>query len=105
MSIKPIKPGEIQDIKNAIIPDIIIDCINELLLKNWNGERATFKQNELLEIILLKDTTLTGQKLMKEHLLDFEDIYRKQGWVVEYDKPGYNEEYEAYFVFKKKGKA
>ncbi len=24
-----------------------------------------------------------------------------EGWIVEYDKPGYDESYDAYFVFKK----
>ena len=32
--------------------------------------------------------------------LDIEDLYTK--WNVEYDKPGYNESYQAYFIFSRK---
>lgn len=31
--------------------------------------------------------------------LDIEDIYREQGWRVDYDKPAYNENYQASFTF------
>ena len=37
--------------------------------------------------------------VFSNHWLDVEDIYREQGWNVEYDKPTYNETYDAYFVF------
>lgn len=99
MSVKPITPHEIQDIKNLEIPDSIIESVNELIVKYWNGSSASFKQPELLERVLEKDKTLTSQKIFSEHLFDFEPLFRNQGWVVEYDKPGYNESYEAYFKF------
>lgn len=34
--------------------------------------------------------------------LDVEDIYRKEGWKVVYDKPAYCETYEPTFTFSKK---
>jgi hypothetical protein len=40
--------------------------------------------------------------MFNKHWFDIEDIYRKAGWAVEFDKPGYNESYESFFVFKKK---
>jgi hypothetical protein len=33
--------------------------------------------------------------------MDVEDVYQKAGWEVEFDKPGYNEDYEANFKFSK----
>jgi hypothetical protein len=32
-------------------------------------------------------------------LLDIEPIYREAGWIVEYDKPAYCENYDANFTF------
>lgn len=37
--------------------------------------------------------------LDREHL-DVEDVYRAAGWEVTYDKPGYNETYDATFTFR-----
>ena len=39
---------------------------------------------------------------MKAGWLDVEGIYRKAGWDVEYDSPGYCEDYPATFKFRKK---
>ena len=40
--------------------------------------------------------------IFSNHWLDVEDIYRKQGWKVVYDSPGYDESYDAYYEFRKK---
>lgn len=34
--------------------------------------------------------------------MDFEPIYEAQGWKVQYDKPGWDETYDAFFEFKEK---
>lgn len=34
--------------------------------------------------------------------LDIEETYRKAGWSVVYDKPGYNETYDAFYTFTRK---
>jgi hypothetical protein len=31
--------------------------------------------------------------------MDVEPVYRKAGWKVDYDRPGYNESYEAHYTF------
>ena len=36
--------------------------------------------------------------------MDFEDLYRKSGWSVSYDKPAYNENYDAFLIFNKRKK-
>jgi hypothetical protein len=63
-----------------------------------NTRRITFKQDELIAEILSRDAQFT-RDAFKNHWLDIEDTYREQGWTVEYDSPGYNESYDAYFVF------
>ena len=44
---------------------------------------------------------ITEQEVYDRNLLDVEDAYRKLGWKVAYDKPGYNEAYEGTYQFKK----
>lgn len=48
-----------------------------------------------------EDPRPSRQFIFDKHWLDIEDTYRKAGWNVEYDKPGYCENYDAYFVFSK----
>jgi hypothetical protein len=40
-------------------------------------------------------------EVFSKHYLDFEDVYRKQGWKVYFDRPGFNESYTATFTFSK----
>ena len=40
-----------------------------------------------------------SKMLYEKHYLDVEDAYRKRGWIVDYDKPAYNETYDAFFEF------
>lgn len=72
-NVKPISPAE-ADISNTI-PDKAIELI----------------QFEL---------GLSRQEIFDNRLLDVEDVFRSQGWKVEYDKPGYNESYPATFTFR-----
>ncbi|MDG1949717.1 MAG: hypothetical protein P8J32_02740 [bacterium] len=45
---------------------------------------------------------MTRRKVFDEKRLDIEPAFEKDGWKVVYDKPGYNESGNAYFVFSKK---
>lgn len=105
---KPIKPEDV--IKTGPkIPDFIIDSVNSLIRKKWDGHEAKIYQNEILDMVSIRERDPeypsdlpTRKEVFDNHWLDFEDLYRKQGWNVYYDKPGYCETYEAYFVFSKK---
>jgi len=101
-SVQPITPQEVVDKKLESIPDAVIRAFNGLIAKKFNGSSATIKQNEAINAILTEDERIGRQEIFDNHWLYIEDIYRKIGWIVEFDKPGYNESYEAYFVFKKK---
>ena len=47
----------------------------------------------------------SADKICEEGWLDVEDVYRKAGWEVIYDAPGYNESfYEPSFEFRIKNK-
>lgn len=90
---KPLSPSEAFDLKQKVIPDKVIDIINEMILENFNGGVAILQQAELSRRIK------AGLGDFHQRWLDFEDVYRKQGWKVTYDKPGYNETYPAVFRF------
>jgi ASC-1-like (ASCH) protein len=69
--------------------------INKLLAHNYNDNRIIIKLSDLKN--KLAHAGYTGQ--IQNHWLDFEDIYRKQGWRVRCDVPGFNESYETYWEF------
>jgi len=97
----PIKPKEVQARKNASLPEEVFQVFNDLIVENWDGHQATVNQDEAAKRIA-KALNITRQQAFDRSLLDVEDAYQKAGWKVVYDKPGYNETYEAYFTFRKK---
>lgn len=98
---KPITPDQITPRKQDLIPDAVIDVFNDLIAKHWNGNRSVVKQKDVVAL-LVANHNMTREDIYNNHYLDVEDIFRRAGWHVEYDKPGYNETYDATFIFKKK---
>jgi hypothetical protein len=101
-NVKPITPKEVVKEKLLSIPDEVIEAFNELIAKNWDGYRAGMKQDDIVALIKQKMSLKKDDTIFERHWLDVEDIYRKVGWIVEYDKPAYNESYDATFEFRKK---
>lgn len=100
---KPITPAEATSKKLANIPDHVIEAFNTLIAKHYDGRSATVKQDEVLAAIVTDE--ITRSMVFENHWLDVEDIFRKAGWDVEYDKPAYNESYPATFTFTSKDKS
>lgn len=98
--IKPITPNEVLSAKASKIPDEVIAEFNELIANDWNGHRSVVRQNEICTLVA-KRLDVKRQTVFDNKWLDVEDIFRQAGWKVEYDKPGYNETYEATFTFSK----
>lgn len=98
--VKPIKASEIDNKKGEAIPDSVFEVFNELITKNYSGGSATVYQKDVVRMLVKKG--LTGSEIYDNHWLDVEDIYRKAGWKVKYDKPAYCETYDAYFVFSRR---
>lgn len=94
--VKPLKPSEVQVAKNESIPQEVIEAVNKMIVKKWNGRCARFTQDELLVTI-----QLDREAIFQNKLLDFEPLYREAGWKVEFDQPGFNESYDASFTFTK----
>jgi len=89
MSAKPINANEILSKKKASIPDAMIEAINELLTKNWNGVESKFKRDDLIELYLSKigegNLEQNREIIFNNHYLDFDSIYEAEGWQIEYD--------------------
>lgn len=101
-TVQPITPHDVVDKKLETLPDAVIRAFNTLIAKKFNGYQSNIKQEEAINAIIAEDETIGRQEIFDNHWLDVEDIYRKIGWDVTFDKTGYNESYSAYYVFKKK---
>lgn len=103
---KVFTPKDAKEHKLASIPDFVYRAFNNLLAKNYDAYSTVILQNEVItEIIRLCPLDdITVQTIWENKWLDVEDEYRKNGWEVEYDKPGLGETYLARFIFKPKEK-
>lgn len=106
--IKPITPQEVEEARKNDIPSFVIEAVNKLLKKKWDGQKAIITQDEIISemkpsnVLGLENGIRFRGAVFSNHWLDFEDLYRESGWKVEYDKPSYSESYKAYFKFTKK---
>jgi len=98
-----ISPEDIDTNMEDIIPKYVTDAVNTLIKKNYRGSSFIIKQKEIIAEIQ-KKKQVTPEYLFENKYLDFEDIYRNKGWKVDYDKPGYSENYDAFFKFTPKNK-
>ena len=96
-----IKPDEIRQAAWKDLDKDVETAVDKLLVKHWDGYEAKFTQEEVLQAVCLAKN-FSRERVYREKLLDFEEAYRAAGWSVFYDKPGYNESYEATFQFKKR---
>lgn len=90
---KPFSPKEAQAAAGASIPDFVIEAFNELLAEG-GGVNVRINVDDAIERIKIKSTATFDNKW-----LNVEPIYRRSGWKVRYDKPGYNESYMPFFEF------
>jgi hypothetical protein len=98
---KPLSPDEV----GVDLPDFVIEGVNDAIRDKYRGGEFNIKQDELIKFIMKRAPEgITRQKLFEKKYLDFEEVYREVGWTIEYDKPGWNESYEANFTFKPKNR-
>jgi len=97
--IKPITPSEVVVQKEKSFPEEVIQVFNDLIANNWNGRESCFT------LKVARSAVVKALKLKKikfeDCYLDIEEIYRKQGWNVIYDKPAIDESYDSFFKFTK----
>lgn len=100
--VKPLAPADIVSAQVELFPDFVIETWNKAIARSWSGTQSHIMQEDMvLELIAASPTLIDRRDVFTRHWLDIEDVYRAEGWIVEYDKPAYNERYKAYFVFKK----
>ena len=92
------KPSEVEKAKRGKLPQEVLDVFDELIVENWCDGEAVVGQDEIVKR-LAERLKMPRQEIFDRHLLDVEDVYRRAGWKVEYDKPGCCETYEATFTF------
>jgi hypothetical protein len=92
---KAFSPAEARGAKRHVIPDFVLAVVNQLLAEGFNERGINVPQQEIIDRVKL----LTGSDAFNMKWLDFESLFEDEGWIVKYDKPGYNESYDAFFVF------
>ena len=93
-----LKPGDMDTLEGLRqLPDFVIESVNQCIQESWDGTQARFTQDALASIMAEK-SGLSVRALYGNKYLGFEPQYRALGWRVIYDKPGYCESYDAYFV-------
>jgi hypothetical protein len=101
---KAMSPGEVWQYKADTFPDFVFQAFNECIGKEYTNKSATVKQidviNRMSQLMPGDSYESNKAKIFAEGWLNVEEVYRKLGWKVEYDKPGYNESYGAFWVFK-----
>lgn len=100
MPTQPISPTELATACEKEIPGEVFEVFNDLMKLSWDGTQAVVNQDDAASMIA-KRLGITTSDVFKMRYMDVEEHYRKKGWVVTYDKPGYCEAGEATFVFKK----
>ncbi len=96
MKVKPLGPDEIV----YDIPDFVIEAINTLLKKKFRGKECTIKANDIIAEGRKNGRGDTNKDWFAEKWMDFENLYREQGWSVKYDQPCYGDsDFEAYYTF------
>lgn len=98
-----ISPTDIVAQKAKDFPDFVLQEWNKIIAKNFTSGSALVFQKDVIEVLLPHTQHGNRQEIFDQHWLDVEEIYRAQGWDVVYDKPAYNESYEASFKFTPKG--
>lgn len=93
----PMSPAEAMELQVQQIPDEVFIAFNALIAQDLSNGRATVKQNDV--VARLEGQGMNRREIYDRHWLDVEDSYRALGWKVLYDKPGYNETYDAFFEF------
>jgi hypothetical protein len=95
---RPIKPNEVAAVATVAIPAVVFETVNLLIARNFSHDSAVVKQKEIVSNLVSKG--LFEREIFDNGYLNIEESYKAAGWNVYYDKPGYNESYDATFTFR-----
>lgn len=95
---KPISPAEAKKLQYTYIPEAVYAAVNKFLVQKANSKNITIKVKDVIEEIE-RTSDITSTDLYDNYWLDIEPAYKEQGWIVFYDKPGWNENYDSFWKF------
>lgn len=96
-----ITPEQVSEVRENAIPPEVLKVFNDMIVENFDGHSARLDQDDVLERVV-QNTGVARGLVLSRNWLNVEDIFRRAGWKVEYDKPAYCENYTAYWIFSKK---
>lgn len=95
---RPLSPTEMNEFRQeTVIPPEVYEVFNEMIVERLRHGSASFKLKEVTERLAARG--IDRQEMFDKGMLDVEPAYIEVGWKVEYDQPGYNETYDAYYIF------
>lgn len=98
---KPITPNEAKKSTSSAIPSFVIEAFNEMISTRLRRGVARFDLKEVADLAMSKAPPgFERQTLWDRNYMDVEPLFERAGWKVQFDKPGYCESYEAFFVFR-----
>jgi hypothetical protein len=100
--VEPIKPKDIIDNLDDIIHPAVIKAVNTLLKEQYRGGTTRITLKEISKKAKEICPELTTKEMEDKKHLDFEPVFRKAGWKVTYDQPGWDESYDSFFEFSAK---
>lgn len=95
----PITPDEAEQASYQTIPPFVVAAFNAEIAAAYSGGEAKVVQKKVVTRI---EATIPDATTFDIRWLNVEELYRANGWSVTYDKPGYNETYDASFLFKRR---
>lgn len=100
--VKPITPDEAYS--EVVIPDFIIEAVNALIKEKYFGKTKDFAiyQKELIDLIDKNNPNINWEDVFEKEWLDFEKLYSKYGWIVEYHSPGWDQNWKEHWTFSRK---
>lgn len=99
----PITPDEALAQRGPQIPDLMFKVVNDLIVRKLHHDTAYISETEIIaEFLVSAGSTWSREVIYQQRALDFEQFYRRAGWIVTYDKPAHNENYPAIFIFRRK---
>lgn len=97
---KPITPAEVIKLKRQIEdpPSFVIEVLNELIVKNFTNNKATFSRETAINAICSYALNFGVKNYNYEWLNNIEEIYSRQGWDVSFHDREHSEPFFSFTI-------
>ena len=104
--IKPFTPEDVRKHKIFVLPQELLQSINELMSERYKPGGFNIKAEEIIERAKFIHSasssnpfTTVGDDWYDKGYMDFESAYQEAGWKVKYNQPSYDENFSSYYRF------